>query len=104
MGEPGHNFLNHGKALVAGWGKTDNYTADKTVDIVSTPKLQKLEVPVISQQRCNQRFNNIILEDLRYKTTDSYLISSHTLNFSMEAHLCAGGEARKDSCNVSKIS
>ena len=68
LGEPGHNSLNHGKALVAGWGKTDNKTADKTIGIVSTPKLQKLEIPLISQQKCQQFFNNN-LEDLRYNTT-----------------------------------
>ena len=75
LGEPGHNSLNFGKALVAGWGRTYNDTADDSINIVSTPKLQKLEVPVLSLQRCLQKYKDITLnlsEDLRY----AYIVSS----------------------------
>jgi len=85
LGEPGHNSLNFGKALVAGWGRTYNSTADDSINIVSTPKQQKLEVPVLSLQTCLQRYKNIKL-DL-------------TEDISLEEHFCAGGEKKKDSCN-----
>lgn len=85
LGEPGHNSLNFGKALVAGWGRTYNDTADDSINIVSTPKLQKLEVPVLNLQKCLQKYKNLNLdlsEDL-----------------SLDEHFCAGGETKKDSCN-----
>ena len=72
LGEPGHNSLNHGKAQVAGWGKTQNKTADKSTYIVATPKLQKLEVPVLSIQNCLQKIKDVgfdASEDLRYIST-----------------------------------
>ena len=76
LGEPGHNSLNFGKALVAGWGRTYNSTADDSINIVSTPKQQKLEVPVLSLQTCLQRYKNIKLdltEDIRYDQRQSDL-------------------------------
>jgi len=70
---------------VAGWGRTYNDTADDSINIVSTPKLQKLEVPVLNLQKCLQKYKNLNLdlsEDL-----------------SLDEHFCAGGETKKDSCN-----
>ena len=69
FGEPGHNSLNYGKAIVAGWGYTYNFTADDSVTIAATPKLQKLEVPTIKRQECVQRYKNLgadLSEYIRY--------------------------------------
>jgi len=85
LGEPGHNSLNFGKAIVAGWGRTYNSTADDTIDIVSTPVLQKLEVSVLSRQTCVKKYKNIGLDIEQ--------------DLSLKEHMCAGGEYGKDSCN-----
>ena len=58
FGEPGHVNINNGKAIVAGWGKTYNSSKDVT-KIVSTPKLQKLTVPVLSLDECIKNYGNL---------------------------------------------
>ena len=64
FGEPGHVNINNGKAIVAGWGTTYNSSKDDTTSIASTPKLQKLTVPVLSLDECIRKyglkFNNYI--------------------------------------------
>ena len=67
FGEPGHTSINNGKAIVAGWGRTLNNSRDDTVaSIASTPKLQKLEEPVISIDECIGKFNNFGLDLVSY--------------------------------------
>ena len=88
FGEAGHTSLNYGKAIVAGWGYTYNYTADDSISIVATPKLQKLEVNVTSIQECIRRYKNLGADLSEF--------------ISVETNLCAGGDRGRDSCTVSK--
>jgi len=85
FGEPGHVNINNGKAIVAGWGTTYNSSKDDTTSIASTPKLQKLTVPVLSLDECIKKYSNLGLD------LDNYL--------SVQNQTCAGGEKQKDSCD-----
>ena len=62
FGEPGHVNINNGKAIVAGWGTTYNSSKDDTTSIASTPKLQKLTVPVLSLDECIKKYSNLGLD------------------------------------------
>ena len=66
--------------MTAGWGKITNEDLANIKDFkelgVSTRTLQKLKLPLVNQDVCRAYFPNI-----------------------NENHLCAGGEAGKDSCN-----
>merc|ERR1712227_841074 len=85
FGEDGHKNINNGKAIVAGWGTTYNSSADDTTSIASTPKLQKLEVSVLSIEECVNKYSRLGLD-----------LENH---ISVENQTCAGGEKDKDSCD-----
>ena len=59
LGEPGHNSLNSGRATVAGWGKTENYT-DEIIGIVKSAIQQKLNMPIMSYAKCLELFKSIV--------------------------------------------
>jgi len=85
FGEEGHQNINHGKAIVAGWGTTYNSSKDDTTSIASTPKLQKLEVKVLTIEECINKYSKLGLD-----------LENH---ISVENQTCAGGEKDKDSCD-----
>ena len=62
FGEDGHQNINNGKAIVAGWGTTYNSSADDTTSIASTPKLQRLEVTVLTIEECIKKYNRLGLD------------------------------------------
>merc|ERR1712012_356674 len=64
------------KPVVVGWGKADAAQSEKINGVYSN-KQNKLEVPVVSLDKCNEAFDGSL----------------------DETHLCAGGEPGKDSCS-----
>ena len=84
FGEPGKDrLLSHGRPVVVGWGKTYQ-ESDKDISVVSSASQQKLEVPVLSNKECMDRWNQVypgVGDGIR-----------------MAEHICAGGEQGKDSC------
>ena len=65
FGEPGHNTLNGGMATIAGWGKT--YTdADNEISIVNTADQQWLDMPVVSNQACADKFTELFGVDVDF--------------------------------------
>ena len=84
FGEPGkERLLSHGRPIVVGWGKTYQ-ESDKDISIVSSASQQKLLVPVLSNQECRTRWNQ--------------LYPGLNIRISLAEHVCAGGEEGKDSC------
>jgi len=85
FGEPGKkNLLSYGKPMVVGWGQT--YTdADDEIEIVSTPIQQKLNLPVVSNKDCGDKYSSLFRKNVGG-------------DIKLEEHLCAGGEKDKDSC------
>ena len=47
---------------MAGWGTTYNSSADDTTSIASTPKLQRLEVTVLTMEECIKKYNRLGLD------------------------------------------
>ena len=73
FGEPGYTSLNFGKAKVVGWGQTGT-AADDQIDIVSTDKQQKLDLPVKSNAQCISIYKQLaqidLKNDIRYNIVD----------------------------------
>ena len=85
FGERGaERILSLGRPIVVGWGRT--YTeADEIIDIVPTAMQQKLAVPVISNQRCADKYSELFERDV-------------SADIRRAEHICAGGEEGRDSC------
>ena len=57
-GEPGHVSLSNGHAKVVGWGKTRT-EADGDIAVVATPSQQYLDMPVLSNRECVDKFKTM---------------------------------------------
>jgi len=78
--------LSNGRPVVVGWGKTYKDT-DKDIRIVSSARQQKLDMPVVSNQKCSTIWNR------------KFPGANAGDDILKEEHICAGGESGKDSCN-----
>ena len=78
FGERGHNNLNNGFGIVAGWGKTQT-SADSEISIVSTANQQKVQLPIVSLNECIEKYLELginLSKDLRQTSRIKSILGS----------------------------
>ena len=79
------------------------YLNFQEIKIVSTARQQKLKVPFVSNEECIEKFKDFganLENDLRFVFFCFKRLFLMENCFSVDKHLCAGGEKGKDSCKV----
>ena len=73
------------------------------IKTVSTARQQKLKVPFVSNEECIEKFKDFganLENDLRFGLICFKKLLLMEKYFSIDKHLCAGGQEGKDSCKV----
>ena len=73
------------------------------IKTVSTASQQKLKVPFVSNEECIEKFKDFganLENDLRFELICFKRFLLMEKYFSIDKHLCAGGQEGKDSCKV----
>ena len=73
------------------------------IKTVSTARQQKLKVPFVSNEECIEKFKDFganLENDFRFGLICFKKLLLMEKYFSIDKHLCAGGQEGKDSCKV----